>query len=216
VLVGFLWYVVTLLPVIGIIQAGGQARADRFTYVPLIGLFVAIAWGIVDIGRTLRLAEVVLRIAGGVVVALCTAVTVVQVKYWRNNVSLWSRAVEVTAKNYRAENHLGAALADEGKLDAAIDHYSAALAIWPDFAEAHNNLGTARVDQGKPEVAIREFSSAVRIKPNDPMFHYNLAVVLNEVGRRTEAIGEIDVALRLRPGDPNLIRARSVMTDSMK
>jgi tetratricopeptide (TPR) repeat protein len=215
-LVGFLWYTVTLLPVIGIIQAGGQARADRFTYVPLIGLFIVIAWGVVDIGRALRLSEFVLRTAGGAVVALCTAVTVVQVKYWRNNVSLWSRAVEVTARNYRAENHLGAALADEGKLDAAVDHYSAALAIWPDFAEAHNNLGTARVDQGKPDVAIREFSSAVRIKPNDPTFHYNLAVALNEVGRKTEAIGEIDVALRLRPRDPNLIRARSVMTDSIK
>lgn len=214
--VGFLWYVVTLLPVIGIIQAGGQARADRFTYVPLLGLFVVIAWGIADIGRALRVPKFVLRAAGGIVVALCAAVTVVQVRYWRSNVSLWGRAVQVTVKNYRAENHLGAALADEGKLDAAIEHYSAALAIWPEFAEAHNNLGTARVDQGRTDEAIREFSAAARIKPTDPMFHYNLAVVLHDIGRTTEAIGEIRTALRLRPDDPNLVRALAVMTDSTK
>ena len=212
--VGLLWYVGTLLPVIGLIQAGGQARADRFTYVPLIGLFIVVAWGIADIGRALRAPKIALQVAGGLVIVACAAMTTKQVGYWRNNVSLWGRAVQVTSKNYRAENHFGVALSDEGKLDEAIEHYSAAIAIWPNYAEAHNNLGTARVDQGKTDDAVHEFSEAVRIKPNDPTFHYNLAVVLSESGRTPEALEEMRIALRLRPGDPALVRALATMTDS--
>lgn len=210
--VGVLWYLVTLLPVIGLVQAGGQARADRFTYVPLIGLFIVLAWGSADLFKAVHISTTLLRATAGLALAASAAVTLVQVGYWRSNVALWGHAVEVTSANYRAENHFGVALSDEGKLDEATRHYSAAIAIWPDYAEAHNNLGTARVDQGRPEDAIREFAEAVRIKPNDAMFRYNLAAVLQSNGRTSEAMSEIRTALRLKPGDATLLAALAVIT----
>jgi hypothetical protein len=210
-LVGILWYFGTLAPVIGLVQAGGQGRADRFTYVPIIGLFVIVAWGLYDLARGLRLPKHALALAAAVSVVFCVAATRKQVSYWESNLSLWERAVSVTSGNYRAEDRLGVALADAGRLDRAIAHYTAALAIWPDFAEAHNNLGTARVDQGRTADAIQEFGEAVRINPNEPMFHYNLAVVLNEAGRTSDAIREVKAAVRLRPNDSSFARALSVI-----
>ena len=206
-LVGLLWYLSSLLPVIGIIQAGGQGRADRFTYVPMIGIFIVVAWGIAELAKTLRLPKVLLPIAAVATLAACVAITARQLSYWHDNVSLWARAVAVTNENYRAENHLGAALDDHGRIAEAMEHYRAALRIWPDYPEAHNNLGTAYSGQGNNDGAIKEFSEAVRIKPNDATFRYNLAAVLDAGGRKSEAIEQIRMAIRLRPNDPNLIKA---------
>jgi tetratricopeptide (TPR) repeat protein len=210
-LVGILWYLVTLSPVIGIIQAGAQGRADRFTYMPLIGLSVAAAWGLVDLARVLRLPRIALGLAAAGLVVACAAATNAQVGYWQSNLALWGRAVAVTSRNYVAEDRLGVALADAGRLDLAVEHYSAALAIWPEFPEAHNNLGTARVDQGRNDDAIHQFAEAARVKPNEPMFHYNLAVVLNNAGRTSEAISEMKTAVRLRPADSSFARALSLI-----
>ena len=215
VTVGMVWYLVTLLPVIGLVQAGGQARADRFTYVPLIGLFIVLAWGIADVFKALHIPTALLRAAAGLALAASAAVTLAQVSYWRSNVALWGHAVDVTSENYRAENHFGVALSDEGKLDEATRHYAVAIAIWPGYAEANNNLGTARVEQGRIQDAVREFAEAVRIKPNDATFRYNLAVVLQSSGRKSDAVSEIQAALRLRPGDPALLGALAVMTDPL-
>lgn len=212
-LVGVFWYLGTLVPVIGLVQAGAMSRADRFTYVPAIGLFMAVAWGLNDFFRVLRLPQRGLAVSAAALTLACAAITRKQVGFWESNLSLWGRAVEVTSRNYWAEDRLGVALADDGRLDQAIVHYTAALVIWPDFAEAHNNLGTARVDQGKTEDAIHEFGEAVRIKPNEPMFHYNLAVVLHTAGQTSEATREIRTALRLRPDDSTFARALSVITE---
>jgi Flp pilus assembly protein TadD len=209
---GLLWYIVTLAPVIGLVQAGDQGRADRFTYVPIVGLFVIVAWGLDDLARVVRLPRPALALAAAGLVMVCVAATREQVSYWESNLSLWGRAVTVTSQNYRAEDRLGVALADAGRLDQAVAHYAAALAIWPQFAEAHNNLGTARVDQGRTEDAIHEFGEAARINPNEPMFHYNLAVVLNTAGRTSDAIREVKAALRLRPDDSSFARALSVIS----
>ncbi len=217
VLMGMLWYLVTLMPVIGLVQAGAQGRADRFTYLPIVGLFVIVAWGANDLAHVLRLPRPGVTVAAAGLVVACVFATRRQVGYWESNLSLWGRAVEVTAQNYWAEDRLGVALADAGRLDQAVAHYAAALAIWPDFPEAHNNLGTARVEQGKTEDAIYEFGAAVRTKPNEPMFHYNLAVVLNEAGRTPDAIREIKAAVRLRPNDSSFARAlRVIAGDSGK
>jgi predicted TPR repeat methyltransferase len=211
-LMGLLWYIVTLAPVIGLVQAGDQGRADRFTYVPIVGLFVIVAWGLDDLARVVRLPRPALALAAAGLVMVCVAATREQVSYWESNLSLWGRTVTVTSQNYRAEDRLGVALADAGRLDQAVAHYAAALAIWPQFAEAHNNLGTARVDQGRTEDAIHEFGEAARINPNEPMFHYNLAVVLNTAGRTSDAIREVKAALRLRPDDSSFARALSVIS----
>jgi len=216
-LVGILWYLVALAPVIGVVQAGAQGRADRFTYVPIVGLFVIVAWGANGLASLLRFPRTGLAVAAAGFVLACVVSTREQVGYWASNLSLWGRAVAVTSQNYWAEDRLGVALADAGRLDQAVAHYSAALAIWPDFPEAHNNLGTARVDQGRIEDAIHEFGAAARTRPNEPMFHYNLAVVLNHVGRTSDAIREIKAAARLRPNDSSFARAFAMIAaDSSK
>jgi protein O-mannosyl-transferase len=210
--VGWAWYLGTLIPVIGLVQAGAQGRADRYTYVPLIGLFIILAWGAHDLAQRARLPHSTLPLAAGLAIAASTVVSRIQVGYWRNDLSLWGRAVQVTHGNYRAENHYGVALTDSGRLSEGIEHYTAALAIWPDYPEGHNNLGTARMEQGRVDEAVREFSAAARVKPNDATFRYNLAVALNAAGRRSEAIGELRTALRSHPGNADLLRALQVIS----
>jgi hypothetical protein len=212
--IGWFWYVGTLLPVIGLVQAGDQGRADRFTYVPLIGLFVIIAWGATDAARRLRYAPAVLPFAAGLVIAASALVARHQVTFWKNDLTLWARTVEATRHNYRAEDRYGVALANQGRLTEAIEHYSAALAIWPDDPEAHNNLGTARMDQRRFSDAVHEFSEAARIKPHQMTFRYNLAVALDAAGRTPEAIRELQSALQLNPGNKDLLHALEVLGGS--
>jgi hypothetical protein len=209
--VGWVWYLVTLVPVIGLFQAGGQARADRFTYLPSIGLFIAIVWGAAAAVKRLPYRTLVGGLAAGAAVSACAVATARQLRYWKNDLALWGRAVQVTEKNYRAENHFGVALSNAGKLDEAITHYSAALTIWPGYAEAHNNLGTARVDQGRTDDAIREFSEAARLKPQSALFHYNLGVALGNAGRNADAVREMEAALKLNPSDPQIRRAMTIL-----
>jgi Flp pilus assembly protein TadD, contains TPR repeats len=210
-LVGWLWYLGTLVPVIGLVQAGDQGRADRFTYVPLIGLFMIIAWGTVDATRRSRRATAALPFAALIVVALSAAAARNQAAFWATDLSLWTRTVAVTQRNYRAENHLGVALSNEGRLSDAVEHYSAALAIWPEYPEAHNNLGTARVDQGRIDDAFHEFSEAVRVRPRAADFHYNLGVVMSMRGDTTGAIREIITASVLDPGSARYQHALDIL-----
>lgn len=208
--VGWAWYLGTLLPVIGLTQAGDQGRADRFTYVPLVGLFIAIAWGIAELARRNgRIARLVPATAA-LVTAILTLLTRVQLKSWQDDLTLWGRAVQVTKGNYRAENSYGVALTDRGRLLEGIQHYEAALKIWPEYPEGHNNLGTARMEQGRPGEAVKEFEAAVRRKPNNATFRYNLAVALDASGRRPDAIRELQTALKSNPGNPQLLNALEV------
>jgi hypothetical protein len=211
VTIGWAWYLGTLVPVIGLVQAGNQGRADRFTYVPLIGLFIIVAWGGHAIVRRWRSGVIALPFAAGITVAACAVMAGVQVRYWKNNVTLWDRTLRVTTGNYRIENLLGVALSDEGKLPEAIEHYANALKIWPEDPEAHNNLGTARIEQGRTDDAIHEFSAAVRVRPYDATFRYNLAVALDAGGRRAEAIRELRTALTMNPLNQQLLHALDVL-----
>jgi hypothetical protein len=208
--VGWAWYVGTLVPVVGLIQVGAQGRADRYTYVPLIGLFFILAWGAADIARRWQGSTIPLRLSAGALIVACVFVSMRQVTYWQDSLSLWSRAVAVTKGNYRAEDQLGVALSDRGMLKDAIDHYTASLAIWPEYPEAHNNLGAARMDQGRYEDAVREFSAAAQRKPWDANFRYNLAVALDAAGRRAEAIKEVETGLKTNPDNASLLRAAEV------
>ena len=207
VTVGWFWYVITLAPVIGLVQAGGQARADRFTYIPLIGVFIALTWAVSELAPDRRAVKAALSAAAVALLALAGFASSRQVVYWKDSLALWGRALAVTRENYRAENHYGAALADEKKTDEAIEHYSRAIAVWPEYAEAHNNLGTALAEKGKTDDAMREFAAAARIKPNDPTFHYNLGAMLNTRGDRAGAVREMRAAERLSPGNPDIARA---------
>ncbi len=199
VLVGWLWYLVTLVPVIGLIQVGSQPIADRYTYVPLIGLFIVVAWGVPDLLARWPWRFSVMRAAAVLVIAASAATARAQVRHWRNSVALWEHALAVTTANYRAEGNLGHALASEGRLDEAISHYTAAVRIHPGYAEAHNNLGLALATQGKIDEAIPHYTEAIRSMPDYFDAHGNLGAALAGRGRYADAINHFAIAVRLQP-----------------
>lgn len=193
--VGWLWYVGALLPVIGLIQAGDQARADRFTYVPLIGIFVMVAWGAVDLVRWRR----VLEIGGMATVAVLGAAARTQIGYWRSNTDLWEHALRVADESYVAHTNLGLAVYASGSADRAIAEFRAALRVRPDYAEADNDLGVALANRGDVDGAIQAFLDAVRAKPTQAPSHYNAAVLLAGKGDTAAAITHLRLALQIDP-----------------
>lgn len=199
VAVGWLWYLGTLVPVIGLVQVGEQAMADRYTYVPLIGLFIVVAWGAVDLSRRWRLPMPLLSTAAGGVLLACMICSNIQTSHWRNTMTLFQQALDVTANNYLAYNNVANVLASQGKLEQAVASYSEALRIKPDYVNARNNLGTTLHDQGKYGKAVSHFSEALRIKPDSAEAHNNLGVTLVTQGKIDEAIAHHFEALRIRP-----------------
>jgi tetratricopeptide (TPR) repeat protein len=199
-LIGWLWYVVMLAPVSGIIQAGSQSRADRFTYVPLVGLFIMIAWGVPQLLAHWRYRDIALSVAAGLLVCACAVIARQQAGYWTNAFTLWQHALEATNGNYVAHTVLGYALADEGRVDEAIGHYREALALQPNFAESHNSLAIALARQGRFDEAIPEFKAAVNLAPAAPLTHYDLGFALAASGKLDEAIAEYSEAIRQDPG----------------
>ena len=204
VLVGWLWYLGTLVPVIGIVQVGTQAMADRYSYLPLIGLFIALAWTLHDftVGHSRR--RIHASIAVGVLLFLCTALTRRQVQYWKSSEALWTHALAVTRDNYAAHTYLGNALASTGRTDSAIVEYTKALRIRPDFPEAHNNLGPALASRGRTDAAIAHFMEAIRLRPRYADAHNNLGVALASQGKLEQAIAHYRVALRTDPDHPHV------------
>jgi Flp pilus assembly protein TadD len=199
--VGWLWYLGVLVPVIGLVQAGNQGRADRFTYVAIVGIFVALVWGAGDLAKRYRGVAAPATIAGVAIVIAFAGAARIQLGYWKDDIAVWGRAVSVTTENYRAENHYGVALTNRGMNPEGIEHYLAALRIWPDYPEAHNNLGTARMEQQQIDAAIHEFSEAARIRPNMATYHYNLGVALSTKGDTASALREVRKAHELDPAN---------------
>src|SRR5262249_11763935 len=156
----------TLVPVIGLVQVGDQAMADRYTYIPLIGLFLMVAWWIPELLDRWPYRRIVLPVAAGVVLLACTITARSQVRYWKNNLALLGHPLEVTNDNYLAHYNLGVVLIKQGRVKEAIDHYSEAVAIMPSYADAHYNLGIALNRQGRAEEAIVHYSDAIRIQPD--------------------------------------------------
>ena len=146
--VGWFWYLGMLVPVIGLIQVGDQARADRYVYLPQIGISIMVAWGMVGVCESWRWRRVVLGTAAGTILAGMLGTAYVQTVHWRDSVALWTHALACTSGNYLAHNNLGVALAAQGKLDEAIQHYQQALLLKPDYAAAHVNLGVAQARRG--------------------------------------------------------------------
>jgi tetratricopeptide (TPR) repeat protein len=192
--VGWLWYLVTLVPSIGLIQAGlWPAMADRFAYVPLIGLFVMVAWGVPELLAKYRYQRIVLAASTTILLATFTVVTMLQVRHWQNSFTLFQQTVKVTA------NNLGVALFNLGQLDQAISHYRTAIKLDPNFGKAHNNLGNALARKGMLDEAISQYSRALELKTDYPEAHNNLGVALAQQGKMNEAIVQFDQALRLKP-----------------
>ena len=197
--VGWLWYLGTLVPVIGLVQVGSQSMADRYTYVPLIGLFIVLAWGIPDLIPRWRFREILLPAAAGILILGCAITSRAQVKYWKNSMTLWAHALEINSDNDIAHNLLGDALAKQGRTQEAMAHYSKALRMNPDNAEAHNGLGLALANQGSWGAALAHYSEAIRLKPAFVDAHYNMGLALASQGRIEDAIGQYSEALRINP-----------------
>ena len=185
---GWLWYLGTLVPVIGLVQVGMQSMADRYTYIPLIGLFIITAWGIPALTAKWRYGKICTGASAIIILAILMALTVKQAGYWKDSITLFEHAIRTTSANYIAHYNLGNVLAKKGRIDEAIPHYLQALKIKPEFADAHNNLANAQSRQGRTDDAIFHYLEALRIKPDYEGAHYNLGVALDRQGRTDDAI----------------------------
>jgi tetratricopeptide (TPR) repeat protein len=198
-LAGWLWYLVMLLPVLGILQVGWQAHADRYTYLPQIGLYFALAWFIRELTVSWRHRHAVLGARGGVIIVLFAAMAWKQTTYWSNTESLWRHAIEVTPRNYVAFTNLGDALLQQGRFDEAMAKYEVSLGLSPNHADAENGLASALARQGQYEQAIDHFKKAIASRPQDPEYHNNFGNTLCQEGLLDEGIREYEKALQLRP-----------------
>jgi Flp pilus assembly protein TadD len=198
---GWFWYLGTLVPVIGLIQVGVQSMADRYTYVPLIGLFIIMAWGACELAARWRLRPGVAGSLAALGVAACVPVTVTQLSYWQNDVSLCEHALRCTKDNYMMEYALGIAYLDRSQLESAREHLSEAIRIAPAQAEPYCSLAQILSAQGKTQDAIAAFRKALRCNPSLTAAHWGLARELIRQNILAEATGELTALVRLTPDD---------------
>lgn len=186
-LVGWLWFLGMLLPVIGLVQVGDQSLADRYSYLPSIGLTLAAAWALRDLGRRVGVPVVIAASVAGAAVAACAAVTWVQAHYWRDGITLWQHALAVVEDNATARYSLGHALRRAGRVEDAVDQYRKALEFNPTDAGAHNNLGFALLLLSRPNEAAHHLEIALRINPSRANAWHNLGRAREAQGRRPDA-----------------------------
>lgn len=200
-LTGWLWYLVTLVPVIGLVQVGEQAMADRYAYIPLIGIFVACVWGVGDLlkSRVAQWGRATAYVSTCVLIVLLAVGTWVQTGYWHDSVSLFSRAIQVTKNNYVAHLNLAISLDREGELDAAKEHFEEALHLQPDWEEALYNYGVTLTKMGDLDHAIAAYRRALHIRPRYVEARYNLALAYDQLKEYDRAIREYRAAIRLAP-----------------
>jgi tetratricopeptide (TPR) repeat protein len=194
--VGWFWYVVTLAPVIGLIQTGSQSRADRYTYIPMIGLTIALVWGISEVLEPWPQIRVALAAAVGVA---CLALTWFQVQTWRDDISLYQHAIDVVPDNYVARYNLAAVLETEGRTDEAVGQLREAVRVRPYYTPARAELGQLLATQGHLDEALRELQTAVKQRPDDAVARFRLGSVLGNLGHSGEAADQFSQAVRLQP-----------------
>jgi Flp pilus assembly protein TadD len=206
---GWWWYVGTLLPVAGLIQVGSQAYADRYAYVPLIGIFVVVAWSVVRWTATKpAMWRRAVAIAGVASIVALSFVTRAQLVYWHDSVSLFQRAIDVVPDNALAQNNLGMAFVEQRKIAEALRHFQKAVDLAPLDTDARSNLGNALRALGRPADAAIVYRQALEQAPDDASIHYNLATALIDLGRTEEAVTHLRDAVRL---DPEYAKARSLL-----
>jgi Tfp pilus assembly protein PilF len=200
--VGWLWFLGTLIPVIGLVQVGSAALADRYTYFPLIGIFIAIAFGAADLVNRFQIPKIIPAVAGILILMACLALTENQLRYWRDSETLFTHALAVTEDNNAAHVNLGVALEQKGELHRALAEYLVAEQLAPELYHIHNNLGNLLDTLGHPEAALAEYRKAVLLNPGLPALHDGMGTVLAELGRFSEAMAEFTNAAQLDPAYP--------------
>jgi len=197
---GWCFYLGTLVPVIGLVQIGNQAMADRYAYIPLMGLFLMIVWSVPEPAPTARVANFVLRAGCFCVLLALSWSTRIQLGYWRDNIALFSHALEVTSNNATAHVSLGSALAENGRIDEAAHHFYAALMIKPNDEMAHFNLAAYRLYQGDREGALQEFQLALHYTSSNIVAanaHVQMAAIYSQMGRMEESKAHYRQAIQL-------------------
>ena len=197
--VGWLWYIGTLVPVIGLVQVGIQAMADRYTYIPLTGLFIIIAWGFGELLAKWRYRGIVSALTAAAVLSAATVCTRLQLRYWQNSVTLFEHTLDVTSGNWLIHNNYANLLRGLDRVDEAVEHFNRALQLKPNSAEVHNNMGNALVELGRTDEAIEHYRKALTVELDFSDGHYNLAIALAKLGKTDEAIAEYRQVLWLKP-----------------
>jgi tetratricopeptide (TPR) repeat protein len=202
--VGWLWFLGTLVPVIGLVQVGSQSMADRYTYIPSIGLLVIVAWGIPDLLPDTTWRKPALTAGLLIPILACAILTVRQVDFWQNSETLFRQALQVTPGSSLVYNKLGATLTKRGKLDEGIEMLRAAIRLKANYPEAYSNLGNALAAQQKFDEAINAYTESLRLRPNDARTRNNLGNVFLEKNRLEEAISQYSEAVALSPDNPEI------------
>ncbi len=197
--VGWFWYLGTLVPVIGLVQVGMQAKADRYTYIPMVGISIMLAWGTAEIMARWPGTRLTLQVIS---VSACLAwlwVTWTQIPYWQNSVALFEHAIAATGSNFIAETNLGVVLAEQGHSDEGVRHLYRSVEENPEYNDSRNNLGAVLGQMGRTDEALEQFSQAIRIQPRDAQARFNLGNILLAQGKLAEAEKEFRTALVLLP-----------------
>jgi Tfp pilus assembly protein PilF/branched-subunit amino acid transport protein AzlD len=198
--VGWLWYAVTIAPVIGIIQVGGFAMADRYHYLPSVGIAVGLAWGIPSLIKSQYIRKKILVPLGVLFIAMLSLLTWEQCGYWKNSFTLLGHALRVTKSNTLAHGNLASALLERGNIREAIYHYNKAISITPYYDVAYYNLGIAYYSIGEKQRALEYFKEALRITPDYAAAYYNMGIIYMDLGRYKNAIENYSEAIRISPG----------------
>ena len=199
VAVGWFWYLGTLIPVIGLVQVGMQARADRYTYIPLIGLFMVLAWGLPEALQRRPKAGTALATGAALACAACMILTWNQVQTWRNSKSLFQHAIDVEPGGFLGYYGMGGVLQNQGRPAEALPSYLEAVRLAPRHAGAHSGLGNVYLSLGRIDAAIAQLSEALRLSPDSVDDHISIGIALNRQGKSDEAAAQLLAALRLNP-----------------
>ena len=200
---GWLWYLGMLVPVIGLVQVGWQGHADRYTYLPQIGLYIAMTWGVADLTALYRHQRVTLGTAALVVIAALSFSARIQTSYWRNSETLFRHALAVTTNNDVAENNLGIVFLRQGKVDEAISLLQAAVDLRPDNSPAHENLAKALLQNGRVSDALVHYRKLLELQPDNIEVHNIVGTVFVQQGRVREGVEEWQKVLAIQPDNGN-------------
>jgi protein O-mannosyl-transferase len=212
---GWLWFAVTLVPVIGIVQVGLQAMADRYTYVPLIGLFIMAAWGIPELLKHWRYRKEALAVSSALIFPCLFFFTWTQVGYWRSNITLFGHALEATSDNYVIQENRGAAYAKLGNYSRAIEDYDRAIEINPQYSEAYNNRGVAYGKLGNYRRAIEDYDRAIEIDPECVLSYVYRGAAYLELANPGQALSDYDRAIAIDPENPDGYSNRGAAYDKL-